>query len=174
MPTTTSRRSLPFQTACAWRSPTIARSVANGTIGGTRFDVVSNIFLSVRPELVEGIRAGTQNASTGSARTESFIIFSGHVAMAKVAFGMKFGVAILGLFIAMTARAYSIEGKSLAELRDDLAAGRVTSVQLVRLYTERIKSIDQRGPTLQSVLALNADAMTDARDLDRERRERGA
>jgi len=68
-----------------------------------------------------------------------------------------------------TRTTYSVENKSLATLRDDLVAGRVTSRQLVELYLERIRTVDQSGPALRSVLALNPRAVDEATRLDRER-----
>lgn len=64
--------------------------------------------------------------------------------------------------------------RSLAELSEDLAAGRVTALQLVRRYTARIRRIDQVGPRLRSVLELNPDAQAIARALDDERAAKGA
>jgi len=64
---------------------------------------------------------------------------------------------------------YSVEDKSLATLRDDLVAGRVTSRQLVELYLERIRTIDQGGPELRSVLMVNPRAVDEATRLDSER-----
>jgi len=64
---------------------------------------------------------------------------------------------------------YSVDNKSLATLRDDLAAHRVTSRQLVELYLERVRTIDQSGPALRSVLAINPRALDDATRLDNER-----
>jgi amidase len=58
----------------------------------------------------------------------------------------------------------------MAELRADLAAGRVTSAQLVRAYTTRVERLDHAGPTLRSVLALNSRAQADARWRDAARR----
>jgi amidase len=66
--------------------------------------------------------------------------------------------------------AYSVEEKSISQLQADLAADRVTSVELVRLYLARIERIDRNGPRLQAILALNPDAMAEARALDAERR----
>ncbi len=62
----------------------------------------------------------------------------------------------------------------IAAMQADLAAGRVTSVQLVQAYLARIASIDRAGPTLQSVLAENPEALRDAQALDDERRSQGA
>ena len=59
--------------------------------------------------------------------------------------------------------------KSIATLAGDLAARRVTSEQLVALYSERIHALDQRGPQLHSVIALNPQALEIARALDAER-----
>jgi len=68
----------------------------------------------------------------------------------------------------------TILGRSLVDLARDLAAGRVSSEQLVIAYEARIAAIDAAGPTLQSVIALNPRALDEARALDRERREHGA
>lgn len=59
--------------------------------------------------------------------------------------------------------------KSLPEIVDGLQSGQVRSVDLVLAYQARIEQIDQNGPTLQSVLALNPTALDDARDSDERR-----
>ena len=64
---------------------------------------------------------------------------------------------------------YNVEERSIAELRADLDTGAVTSEQLVQAYLARIAEIDDAGPTLNSVIALNPSALADARALDAER-----
>jgi amidase len=64
---------------------------------------------------------------------------------------------------------YSVEEKALSALQSDLSAGRVTSQKLVELYLARIRDLDQSGPALRSVLAINPRADDDARRLDEER-----
>ncbi len=59
--------------------------------------------------------------------------------------------------------------KSLPELAQDLRDGRVTSEALTQAYIDRIKAVDQDGPRLQAVLALNPDALRRARALDKQR-----
>jgi hypothetical protein len=54
-----------------------------------------------------------------------------------------------------------------------MASGQVTSEQLVSRYSRELKAYDQAGPRLNAVIAINPRAATDARELDRERRERG-
>ncbi len=63
-----------------------------------------------------------------------------------------------------------VEERSIADLRADLEAGRTNSERLVRAYLRRIEQIDRRGPRLNSVIALNPNALMDARALDVERR----
>jgi amidase len=62
---------------------------------------------------------------------------------------------------------------SISELAAGLHAGRWTAEQLARLYLQRIDSIDRRGPSLRSVLAVNPDALKQAAELDRELKARG-
>ena len=65
---------------------------------------------------------------------------------------------------------YDVVEKSIGELAADLAAGKVTSEQLVEAYVARIEAIDRAGPTLRSVISLNPHALADARRSDAERR----
>ena len=65
---------------------------------------------------------------------------------------------------------FDVMEKSIAELDDALAAGVVTSQDLVALYLDRIAAFDQRGPMLNAVVTLNANALEDAAALDAERR----
>jgi amidase len=66
----------------------------------------------------------------------------------------------------------SLTGASIMDLRRELDAGVVTSEELVQSYLKRITAIDKNGPTLQSVLALNPDAVDQARTLDAELRQK--
>jgi amidase len=64
---------------------------------------------------------------------------------------------------------YEVAEKSIAELQADLGAGAVTSEVLVMAYLERIAALDDAGPELNAVLALNPNAVADGRALDTER-----
>ncbi|MEJ0086553.1 MAG: amidase [Pseudomonadota bacterium] len=66
----------------------------------------------------------------------------------------------------------ALHEKSVAELGADLAAGRTTSVALVQAYLARIEAIDRNGPALHAVLAVNEQALEQARQLDGERKRR--
>src|SRR5687768_12938422 len=65
-----------------------------------------------------------------------------------------------------------VTSMSVAELRVELDAGRTTSVEIVRKLTARIESLDRKGPEIRSIIALNPDALSIARALDRERKEK--
>jgi amidase len=58
-------------------------------------------------------------------------------------------------------------------LRAELAAGRVSALQVTQAYLRRIAALDDAGPALSAVIELNPDAEAIARRLD-EQRERGA
>ncbi len=64
----------------------------------------------------------------------------------------------------------AVEERSIAELQAEMTAGRTTSERIVRAYLARIDAIDRRGPALRSVIAVNPDAVAQARTLDAERR----
>jgi amidase len=73
-----------------------------------------------------------------------------------------------------SAGSFDVTEKSIGELQAALAGGQVTSARLVELYVDRIRAYDQAGPRLNAMLHLNASAARDARNLDAERKRRGA
>jgi amidase len=80
----------------------------------------------------------------------------------------------LGLFctaaclsIPAAALAYDPQEKSIAELKADLAAGDTSSVALVQLYEQRIANLNGR---LHAVIAVNPDALAQARAIDAARK----
>ena len=67
-------------------------------------------------------------------------------------------------------RAFDPTEQSIATLQRALAAGTVTSEALTAAYLRRIARFDQHGPEYRAVLALNPNALKDARALDAERK----
>lgn len=65
--------------------------------------------------------------------------------------------------------AFNPEEKSLADIQTALKNKTVTSEGLVQAYLNRIALVDKSGPTLNSILAINPDALRIARELDNER-----
>ena len=62
-----------------------------------------------------------------------------------------------------------IAGASIAQLQARMAAGRLSSAELVNIYLRRIAAID-KGLDLRSILQLNPDVQRIAAQLDQERR----
>ena len=71
---------------------------------------------------------------------------------------------------AAAAPAFAFEEASIADLQRRMADGAVTSHALTQAYLDRIAAIDKAGPTLNSVIELNPDALEEADALDAERK----
>ncbi len=56
----------------------------------------------------------------------------------------------------------------IAELHDHMQRGELNSKELVSWYIDRIETIDRAGPTLNSIIEINPDALGIARALDEE------
>jgi amidase len=68
---------------------------------------------------------------------------------------------------------FDVSEASIVEMQSAMAAGRVTSVELVQQYLKRIELFDSAGPKLASILRTNPDALAIAAALDEERRVSG-
>lgn len=66
-----------------------------------------------------------------------------------------------------------IEEATITELQAAMFEGQTTARQLAEQYLERIQAIDKSGPTLNSVLEINPDALSIADTLDAERARQG-
>ncbi len=62
---------------------------------------------------------------------------------------------------------------TIAGLQDGMKSGKYTARSLAEYYLERIEDIDRKGPTLNSIIELNPDALDIADALDKEREEKG-
>jgi len=59
---------------------------------------------------------------------------------------------------------------TVSGLQGMMASGQAHAVDLVNFYLQRIQTIDQGGPTVNSVIEVNPDAFSIAKALDAERR----
>lgn len=64
---------------------------------------------------------------------------------------------------------FPLEEVSVEELQAGLASGRYTSQQLTQGYLDRIQSLDRSGPSVNSVIEVNPDALAIAAERDAER-----
>lgn len=88
---------------------------------------------------------------------------------------MKTGAIMTAVAIALAtsipARSATIvEEQSIEQLRAAMVAGRATSEAITRAYLARIAAMDRTGPTLRAVIALNPDALAEAKAADARRK----
>ena len=60
---------------------------------------------------------------------------------------------------------------TITELQAEMQTGKMTARSITEMYLHRITEIDRAGPTLNSVIEINPDALAIADALDAERRE---
>jgi len=65
---------------------------------------------------------------------------------------------------------FELDEETISSLNDKLLSGKYSSEQLVNLYVERIEAIDKNGSTLNSIIELNPDAVSIAKQMDDERK----
>lgn len=85
---------------------------------------------------------------------------------------MNWKTPLAALAIALACPAVAgvpVEQYTLSSLADAIAKGETSSEAAVKAYLKRIADIDDSGATLNAVLAINADAVSEARILDTER-----
>lgn len=68
---------------------------------------------------------------------------------------------------------FELNEASIESLQRGMESSRYTARSIVQLYLNRIESVDKHGPTTNSVIELNPDALTIADELDREYRQKG-
>ncbi|MBL8264834.1 amidase [Steroidobacter sp.] len=87
------------------------------------------------------------------------------------------GLAVLAALSGSAQAATPVDApdtRSLSELRSDLDSRKTTSAELVEAFTRRIGAIDRSGPQLRAIIAINPDALKQARALDKELQTQGA
>jgi amidase len=69
---------------------------------------------------------------------------------------------------------FELDEITISELQGGMESGRFTAQSLTQKYLERIDTMDKRGPSVNAIIEINPDAMAIARDMDRERKAKGA
>jgi amidase len=70
-------------------------------------------------------------------------------------------------------RPFELDDLSLADLQSAMAAGKFTARSITEKYLQRIEHVDKQGPSVNSVIEINPDALAVADALDKERKEKG-
>ena len=68
---------------------------------------------------------------------------------------------------------FELDEITVVELQAGMKSGKFTARSLVEKYQERIAAVDKRGPSVNSVIELNPDALSIADELDQERKAKG-
>jgi amidase len=83
-------------------------------------------------------------------------------------FGLLMATAIIAPATAQTVP--TVEERSIPDLQAAMAKGRASSETITQAYLARIAAMDRTGPTLRAVIALNPDALAQARASDARRK----
>jgi amidase len=82
-------------------------------------------------------------------------------------------VALMSAVGAANAETVDLSTATIADLQAAMSKGSLTSEKLVQLYLSRIDAYDKKGPKLNTVIALNKNALAEAKALDVERKAKG-
>jgi amidase len=112
----------------------------------------------------------SEDMSHGVTRRDALKLGAGTLAGAAASVAALQGAPLAALAAAPT----DLNEATVVHLQALMAQKKLRSVDLVDYYLSRIHSLDQSGPTVNSVIEVNPDARDIAGELDRERRSRGA
>jgi len=98
----------------------------------------------------------------------------GGLAGASVALGLPAARAGAAPATPVEVPPFELDEVTLGELQRRMASGEASSESITEAYLGRIAALDRSGPELRSVIETNPDALAIARELDAERRAKGA
>jgi amidase len=84
--------------------------------------------------------------------------------MVRTVFVAAFAFVLLTAFSARAQTTFN--EATVVQLQAQMAAGTLTSVELTNFYVNRILALDQKGPAVNSVIELNPDALSMAKNAD--------
>jgi len=111
----------------------------------------------------------SESTSFGVTRRDALKLGAGTLAGAAASVAALQGAPLAALAAAPS----DLNEATVAQLQDMMAKKKLRSAELVDYYLRRIASLDQSGPTVNSVIEVNPDARDIANGLDQERRTRG-
>jgi len=72
--------------------------------------------------------------------------------------------------ISDTEDSFELNEITITDLQEKMSSGKYSSEQITKLYLQRIEAIDKNGPKLNSVIEVNPDAVSIAKNMDEERK----
>ncbi len=79
-------------------------------------------------------------------------------------FLISFAIAVALLIPQLSS--FEVQEATIADIHAALQARRLTCVQLVQKYLDRIDAYDKKGPAINSIITINSNALTEARSMD--------
>lgn len=73
----------------------------------------------------------------------------------------------------LEASSFELDEITVAELQEGMKSGKFTAHSIAQKYLDRIAEIDKQGPSINSVIEINPDAISIADSLDDERKRKG-
>ena len=67
---------------------------------------------------------------------------------------------------------FELEEITVGELQEGMTSGRFTAHSITEKYLARIEAVDKHGPAINSVIEVNPDALSIAKGLDKERKQK--
>jgi amidase len=114
----------------------------------------------------------TKNQGPGTSNRRAFLVSSVGLGAASLALP-AFAIASAADPSPQQPEPFELDELTITQLQDGMKSGKFTSRSLVEKYLARISAIDGQGPTLNSVIELNPDALSIADSLDAERASKG-
>src|SRR5882724_9600286 len=84
---------------------------------------------------------------------------------------IAFGIAVM--VITAQTSTFEVQEATIADIHAALQARRLTCVQLVQKYIDRIDAYDKKGPAVNAIITINSNALVEARAIDVEIAQRG-
>ncbi|NES82387.1 MAG: amidase [Moorea sp. SIO2B7] len=82
-----------------------------------------------------------------------------------------FSLSVLPL--TAVAETFRLREATIADINRAFDNGALTSEKLVQLYLNRIRAYEEQGPKLNALISINPNALARARELDKERQQKG-
>ena len=94
----------------------------------------------------------------------------GQIRVLACAFVLLVGASLRDASAQTPLRSFELMEATIPQLQAALAAGTITSIDLVTMYLARIEAYDQKGPALNAISVTNTKALEEAANMDAERR----
>ncbi|HEV7857911.1 MAG TPA: amidase [Pyrinomonadaceae bacterium] len=118
-----------------------------------------------------------QKKQDGSVKRREFLqssIIGGALALAGVSVERAEASKGAAAGTRATHSSFELEEMTVADLQKAMQTGKLSSRSITGKYLSRIDDVDKHGPTINSVIEINPDALEIAEALDKERKAKGA